>query len=85
MFLLFICMGCAESTKIVSREFSAGQMIDHRQFQKLDENANLNDCAIYFEKGDSLPLEIFLDTQSIGAGPENIALTALPGKEFIFT
>lgn len=76
MLLILDCIGCAQTAKIVSREFSAGQMIHHSQFKKLDENANINEYAIFFDKGDTLPLEISIDTESIGAVPENIALTA---------
>jgi len=65
LFFVFVLMGCAQ-TKVVVKEVSPDQVIHYSQLQKLEKVASLYNTVAYVDKGETIPMEISLESDLVG-------------------
>ncbi len=65
LFFAFVLAGCAQS-KVVVKEVKPDQVIHYSQLQKLDKISSLFDTVAYVDKGETIPMEISLDSDLVG-------------------
>ncbi len=76
LILILITAGCAR-INIISKEFRPENIIHYSQLDKLESTpSNLNNYAVYLDKGDRFPLELSLDTDIIGIANKKIDIVA---------
>lgn len=75
LFFILAISGCANNN-IITKEFNPEQIVHYSELRKLKETSSLNNCVVYLDRGDMLPLEISLDTDIIGIEDEKVNVVA---------
>ena len=64
LFFVFLLAGCAP-TKVVVKKVNPDQVIHYSQLQKLEKLASLYNTVAYVDKGETIPMEISLDSDFV--------------------
>jgi len=75
LILIFVMGGCA-GTNIISKAFKPENIVHYSRLGKLESIPDLNNHAVYLDKGDTFPLELSLDTHIIGIEDRKIDVAA---------
>jgi len=65
LFFVFVLTGCAQ-TKVVVKKVNPDQVIHYSQLQKLEKVASLYNTVAYVDKGETIPMEISLESDFVG-------------------
>ena len=65
LFFVFVLTGCAQ-TKVVVKKVNPDQVIHYSQLQKLEKVASLYNTVAYVDKGETIPMEISLESDLVG-------------------
>ena len=75
LILILAISGCA-GTNIISKTFKPENIVHYSQLDKLESIPELNNHAVYLNKGDAFPLELSLDTNIVGIKEQKIDVAA---------
>ena len=73
--LVFTFTGCA-GNRLLTRPYSPGEIIHYSQLKSWDESRNLNNCVVYVNEGDSIPLKLSMETDFMEIEQDQVDLVA---------
>jgi len=73
--VVIVMTGCA-GNKMVTRQYAPEQIIHYSKLIGMDENQNLNDYVIYINKGESIPLQLSMETDFMEFKQDHIDVVA---------
>jgi hypothetical protein len=71
LLFVFLLAGCAQ-TKVVVKKVDPDRVVHYSQLSKLGKVASLYDTVAYVDKGETIPMEVSLDSDLVGLKEKRI-------------